>query len=215
MSEVALLSVRRSRLQRLAEHGDGRARRALVLLEDPNNFLSTVQIGVIGVTLVGVLSGAFGGATIADNIASYLSRYSLVAPYAGTIAISIVVLAITYLSLVIGELVPKRIALHNPEKIARMVAGLMSGMSRIGAPVVTILSISTNALLAFFGLRQSSDQAGTEKDVRGLLRQGAQAGIFEPGEDQIVERVFQFADRRVSAILTPRGDIVWLDVKDS
>lgn len=183
-----------------------------MLLEDPNNFLSTVQIGV---TLVGVLSGAFGGATIADNIAGYLSRYSLVAPYAGTIAISIVVLAITYLSLVIGELVPKRIALHNPEKIARMVAGLMSGMSRIGAPVVTILSISTNAVLAFFGLRKSSDQAVTEEDVRGLLRQGAQAGIFEPGEYQIVERVFQFADRRVSAIMTPRGDIVRLDVKDS
>jgi putative hemolysin len=212
MSEVALLSVRTSRLQRLAERGDGRARRALVLLEDPNNFLSTVQIGV---TLVGVLSGAFGGATIADNIAGYLSRYSLVAPYAGTIAISIVVLAITYLSLVIGELVPKRIALHNPEKIARMVAGLMSGMSRIGAPVVTVLSISTNAVLAFFGLRKSSDQAVTEEDVRGLLHQGAQAGIFEPGEYQIVERVFQFADRRVSAMMTPRRDIVWLDVKDS
>jgi putative hemolysin len=212
MSEVALLSVRTSRLQRLAERGDGRARRALVLLEDPNNFLSTVQIGV---TLVGVLSGAFGGATIADNVAGYLSRYSLIAPYAGTVAISIVVLAITYLSLVIGELVPKRIALHNPEKIARMVAGLMSGMSRIGAPVVTILSISTNAVLAFFGLRKSSDQAVTEEDVRGLLHQGAQAGIFEPGEYQIVERVFQFADRRVSAMMTPRGDIVWLDVKDS
>lgn len=212
MSEVALLSVRTSRLQRLAERGDGRARRALVLLEDPNNFLSTVQIGV---TLVGVLSGAFGGATIADNVAGYLSRYSLIAPYAGTVAISIVVLAITYLSLVIGELVPKRIALHNPEKIARMVAGLMSGMSRIGAPVVTVLSISTNAVLAFFGLRKSSDQAVTEEDVRGLLHQGAQAGIFEPGEYQIVERVFQFADRRVSAMMTPRGDIVWLDSKDS
>jgi putative hemolysin len=212
MSEVTLLSVRRSWLQRLAEHGDGRARRTLVLLEDPNNFLSTVQIWV---TLVGVLSGAFGGATIADNIAGYRSRYSVIAPYAGTIAISIVVLAITYLSLVIGELLPKRIALHNPEKIARMVAGLMSGMSRIGAPVLTMLSISMNAVLAFFGLRKSSDQAVTEEDVRGLLRQGAQAGIFEPGEYQIVERVFQFADRRVSAIMTPRGDVVWLDVKDS
>lgn len=212
MSEVALLSARRSRLQRLAEQGDARACRALLLLEDPNNFLSTVQIGV---TLVGVLSGAFGGATIAEKIAGYVSRYPALAPYAGTIGISMVVLAITYLSLIVGELVPKRIALHNPEKITRMVAGMMSAMSRIGAPVVTILSFSTNAVLKIFGLGKPSEQSVTEEDVRGLLRQGATAGIFEPGEYQIVERVFQFADQRVSAIMTPRADIVWLDVKNT
>ncbi len=211
MSEVALLSARKGRLQRSAERGDVRARRALVLLEDPNNFLSTVQIGV---TLVGVLSGAFGGATIAEKIAGQLSRYSAIAPYAETIGISTVVIAITYLSLVIGELVPKRLALHNPEGIARMVAGLMSALSRMGAPVVAILSVSTDAVLKVFGLRKSGEPAVTEDDVRGLLRQGAQAGIFEPGEHQIVERVFQFADRRVSAIMTPRTDIVWLDVED-
>jgi putative hemolysin len=212
MSEVALLSARRSRLQRLAEHGDTRSRRALLLLEDPNNFLSTVQIGV---TLVGVLSGAFGGATIAEKIAGYASRYPALAPYAGTVGISIVVIVITYLSLIVGELVPKRIALHNPEKITRMVAGMMSGVSRIGAPVVTILSVSTNAVLKIFGLGKPSEQSVTEEDVRGLLRQGATAGIFEPGEYQIVERVFRFADQRVNAIMTPRADIVWLDAKNT
>ena len=212
MSEVALLSARRSRLQRLAEQGDALARRALLVLEDPNNFLSTVQIGV---TLVGVLSGAFGGATIAEQIAAHVSRYPTLMPYAASIGISIVVIVITYLSLIAGELVPKRIALHNPEKIARMVAGMMSAISRIGAPVVTILSVSTNAVLKMFGLDKSSEPSVTEEDVRGLLRQGARAGIFEPGEYQIVERVFQFADQRVSAIMTPRAEIVWLDVKNT
>lgn len=212
MSEVALLSARRSRLQRLAEHGDTRARRALLLMEDPNNFLSTVQIGV---TLVGVLSGAFGGATIAEKIAAYVARYPALAPYAESIGISTVVIVITYLFLIVGELVPKRMALHNPENIARMVAGMMSGVSRIGAPVVTFLNVSTNAMLKIFGLGKPTEQSVTEEDVRGLLRQGAQAGIFEPGEYQIVERVFQFADRPVSAIMTPRPDIVWLDMNNT
>jgi magnesium and cobalt exporter, CNNM family len=211
MSEVALLSARKIRLQRLAERGNGNARKALLLLQDPNNFLSTVQVGV---TLVGVLSGAFGGATIAEKIAHYLSQYPRIAPYGESIGISIVVLAITYLSLVIGELVPKRLALHSPERVAGMVAGPMSALSRIGAPIVTILSWSTDALLKLFRLQASKEPAVTEDDVRGLLRQGAQTGVFEPAEQQIVERVFQFADRRVSAIMTPRSDIVWLDIND-
>jgi putative hemolysin len=123
---------------------------------------------------------------------------------------------ITYLSLVIGELVPKRLALPSPERVASIVAGPMSALSRIGAPIVAILSWSTDALLKLFRLQASKEPAVTEDDVRGLLRQGAQTGVFEPAEEQqIVERVFQFADRRVSGIMTPRSDIVWLDLNDN
>jgi putative hemolysin len=211
MSEVALLSARRVRLQHLAEHGNARARRALQLIEKPNHFLSTVQVGV---TLVGVLAGAFGGATIAEAMAQHLSRYAWLAPYGETIGIAVVVLLITYLSLVLGELVPKRLALHSPERIAAAVAGPMSLLSRIGAPLVAILSFSTETLLKIFRLRASTEPPVTMDDVRGLIRMGTQTGVFEPGEQQIVERVFQFADRQVSAIMTPRGNIAWLDLND-
>jgi putative hemolysin len=211
MSEVALLSSRKVRLQHLAEHGNARARRALHLIEKPNNFLATVQVGV---TLVGVLAGAFGGATIAETITQHLSRYARLAPYSETIGISVIVLLITYLSLVLGELVPKRLALHSPEQIAAAVAGPMSLLSRVGAPLVAILSFSTDALLKVFRLRDPTESAVTVDDVRGLIRMGTQTGVFEPGEQRIVERVFQFADRRVSAIMTPRGNIAWLDLND-
>lgn len=211
MAEVAMISARRVRLQHLAERGNTRARKALLLLQDPNNFLSTVQVGV---TLVGVLSGAFGGATIAEKIAGFLQRYPAIAPYGETIGISVVVLVITYLSLVIGELVPKRLALHHPERIATLVAGAMSAISRIGAPIVAVLSGSTNVVLKLFRLQDSKESAVTEEDVRGLLRQGTQAGVFEPAEQRIVERVFQFGDRRVSALMTARADINWLDIND-
>jgi len=201
MSEVALLSARKVRLQHLAERGNSQAAAALLLLKDPNNFLSTVQIGV---TLVGVLSGAFGGATIAENIAGYLSRYPSVAQYGQTIGVSIVVLAITFLSLILGELVPKRLALHSPERLATAVARPMSFISKIGAPVVAVLSACTNVVLSILGIKDAGEPTVTEDDVRGLLRQGTQIGVFEPMEQQIVERVLQFGDRRVSMIMTPR-----------
>lgn len=123
-------------------------------------------------------------------------------------------LGITYLSLIIGELVPKRLALHSPERVAVAVARPMSVISRIGSPLVRLLSASTNAVLAIFRLKGIKEPAVTEDDVRGLLRQGARAGVFEPMEQQIVERVFQFTDRRVTTIMTPRADVVWLDIND-
>jgi putative hemolysin len=211
MSEVALLAARKARLERQASQGNARAATALVLQQDPNNFLSTVQIGI---TLVGVLSGAFGGATIAEEIARYLSRYPMLAPYGEAIGISIVVIGVTYLLLVLGELVPKRVALHNPEGAAAAIAQPMSVVARIGAPLVTVLSASTNAVLGLYRLKEATEPAVTEEDVRGLLRQGTQSGVFEPIEQQIVERVFQFSDRRVSTLITPRADVVWLDVNE-
>jgi putative hemolysin len=211
MSEVALLSARKSRLQHLADRGNTKAKRALELLQDPNNFLSTVQVGV---TLVGVLSGAFGGATLAEQIGAFLKRYPSLAAYSDSIGIGVVVILITYLSLVIGELVPKRLALHSPERVAAAVASLMSLISRIGAPLVGLLSASTNAVLWLFRIKESNEPAVTQDDVRALLRMGTTNGIFEQDEQQIVERVFRFADRKISAIMTHRADITWLDVND-
>lgn len=211
MSEVALLSARRNRLQHLAERGNKNAQRALDLLQDPNNFLSTVQIGV---TLVGVLSGAFGGATLAAHLSRHLRGYPAIAPYADTISISIIVLAITYLSLIIGELVPKRVALHSPERIASAVAEPMSIISRLGSPLVGLLSASTNAVLWVFRIKDSREPMVTQDDVRSLIRMGARTGVFKKDEQQIVERVFRLSNRRVSAIMTHRADIVWLDIND-
>jgi putative hemolysin len=209
MSEVALLAARKVRLQQQSSHGNASAETALVLQENPNNFLSTVQIGI---TLVGVLTGAFGGATIAEEIAGYLSKYELLAPYGEVIGMSVVVLGITYLLLILGELVPKRLALHSPESIASAVARPMSVVARIGAPLVSVLSASTDAVLGLFGLQKTREPAVTEEDIRGLLRQGTQAGVFEPMEQQIVERLFQFSDRRISTLMIQRAEVVWLDV---
>src|SRR5215208_5377102 len=186
MSEVALLSARKTRLQHLADRGNAKAKRALELLQDPNNFLSTVQVGV---TLVGVLSGAFGGATLAEQIATFLKGYPSLAAYSDSIGIGAVVILITYLSLVIGELVPKRLALHSPERVAAAVARPMSLISRIGAPLVGLLSASTNAVLWLFRIKESKEPAVTQDDVRALLRMGTTNGIFEQDEQQIVERV--------------------------
>jgi putative hemolysin len=211
MSEVALLAARKARLQQQASQGNARAATALLLQRDPNNFLSTVQIGI---TLVGVLSGAFGGATIAEEIANYLSNYPVLARYGEAIGISIVVIGVTYLLLILGELVPKRLALHNPEGVAAAVAKPTSVVARLSAPLVSVLSASTDAVLALFGLKEAKESAVTKEDVRGLLRQGTQSGVFDPMEQQIVERLFQFSDRRVSTLITPRADIVWLDVNE-
>lgn len=202
MSEVALLSARKSRLQHLADRGNASARRALELLQDPNNFLSTVQIGV---TLVGVWAGAFGGATLAEQIAGRLKEYARIAPYAESIGIAAVVVLITYISLIVGELVPKRIALNNPERIAAAVARPMSILSSIGAPVVALLSISTNAVLWLTRVKESKEPSVTQDDVRAMIRMGTQSGALEEGEQQIVERVFRFADRKATAIMTHRG----------
>lgn len=212
MSEVALLSVRKARLQHLADRGNARAIRVLDLLKDPNNFLSTVQVGV---TLVGVLSGAFAGATLAEQIAASLKRYPAIEPYAQSISIGTVVVLITYLSLVIGELVPKRLALHSPERVAATVAGPMSLMSRIGAPLVGLLSASTNAVLWLFRVKESKEPTVTQDDVRALIRMGTTSGVFAKDEEQIVERVFRFGQRRISAIMTPRVEVEWLDINDS
>lgn len=208
MSEIAVVSSRKARLQQRAEAGDAGARRALELAENPNRFLSTVQVGI---TMVGILAGAFGGATIAEPFAETLRRYPTVAPYADGVALGLVVLAITYLSLIIGELVPKRIGLNHPERIAAAVAGPMNVLSRVSSPLVSVLTLSTEGVLRLLGIRRADEPPVTEAEISMLMEQGTQAGVFEEAEQDIVERVFWLGDQRAASLMTPRRRVVWLD----
>lgn len=212
MSEMSIISARKARLQELADRGNRRARIALELADAPNRFLSTVQVGI---TLIGILAGAFGGATVAEKLARLLSQVPPLQPYSEAIALGFVVLCITYLSLIIGELVPKRLALNSPEKIAMLVAAPMRRLSAIAYPLVHLLSISTEAVLRLLGAASPSDEPLiTEEEIKVLLRQGAEAGTFEVAEQDMVERVFQLRDQHVSGLMTPRPDILWLDLND-
>jgi putative hemolysin len=210
MSEIAVLSARRARLSERAARGDARAAAALELARSPNAFLSTVQIGI---TLVGVLAGAFGGATLAEPIAARLDPYPRLAPYGEALGVGLVVLGITYFSLVLGELVPKRIALEYPERIAAAVATPMKSLARLASPVVLLLTGSTNLVLRLLRIRPSGEPAVTEEEIQVLMAQGTEAGAFEAAERDIVGRVFQLADRHVASIMTPRNEVVWLDLE--
>lgn len=213
MSEIATVSARKARLQQMANKGDKRAQVALELANSPNRFLSTVQIGI---TLIGILAGAFGGATLAAKLVVVLREIPVVAPYSQALSLGIVVLIITYLSLVIGELVPKRIGLHSPERIATAVSQPLSLLSVITAPIVHLLSASTELILKLLNVQPSEEEPeATEEEIKILLQQGTEAGAFEEVEQDIVERVFRLGDRRVSTLMTPRPDVVWLDLEDS
>jgi putative hemolysin len=212
MTEIAIVSARKARLQRRAEDGDEKARAALELAKDPSDFLSTVQIGI---TLVGVLAGAFGGATIAAKLAEWIKVIPTLAPFSDAIAITVVVLIITYLNLVLGELVPKRYALTKPEDIAARSASPMRRLSRLSSPLVHFLSGSTNIVLRIMGVKKTDEIPITEEEIKILLDQGTQAGVFAEAEQEMVEAVFRFGDRNVGALLTPRTEITWLDLEDS
>jgi putative hemolysin len=211
MSEIAVVSARKSRLQRRAEAGDERARRALELANDPNRFLSTVQIGI---TAVGISAGAFGGATIAQQVAALVARVDSLATYAQVIGIGVVVAGITYATLILGELAPKRIALMWPERISARIAGPMHLLSRLATPLVKLLSASTDLVLRLLPASAKEDPAVTQDDVRILLEQGARAGVFLAAEQDIVENVFWLGDQRVESVMTPRDNIVWLDINE-
>lgn len=212
MAEIALVSARKARLQQWAESGNRNARLALDVSNSPEEFLSTVQVGI---TLIGVLAGAFGGATIAQHLAAGIATTPFLTPYAETIAVGLVVIAITYVSLIAGELVPKRIALNNPERIATLMARPMRILSRVSSPVVWLLTASTNAVLWLFRLQRTSKRPITEEEIKILLRQGTAAGAIQQDEQDIIERVFRFGARRSSTIMTPRKELVVLYTSDS
>jgi putative hemolysin len=212
MAEIAVVSSRKARLKQLANEGKRGAHAAHELARDPNRFLATVQIGI---TMVGILAGAFGGATIAAKIGIFLNTFPTFAPHGETIAIGMVVLALTYLSLVIGELVPKRLALNSPERIASAVASPMQALSRIASPAVYLLSRSSNLVLRLLGFKASAEAPVTEEEIRLLIEQGTRTGVFEEAEQDMIEGVLQMADRHVSVLMTPRNQIISFDVNDS
>jgi putative hemolysin len=211
MSETALVSSRKARLRQRAEEGERGARAALELAEEPNRFLSTVQIGI---SLIGVLAGAFGGATLAEPLAGALRSVPALAPYAEPIAFGAVVVAITYLSLILGELVPKRLALSGAEVVASRVSGPMRLISVITAPAVWFLSASTEAVLWLLRARSGSVSPVSEQEVEILMEEGARAGVFEKEERDLVRRALRLDDRPVRELMTPRPRVVWLDAED-
>lgn len=203
-TELAVVSARNGRLQELATNGNQGAAAALRLREDPNRFLSAVQVGI---TLIGTLAGAFGGASLAARLDSVLETIPFLAPYADTLALALVVLGITYLSLVIGELVPKRLALQSAETIAVIMSRPMTLLATISRPIIFLLSWSTELVLALIGRRNVPESIVTEEDIRHLVREGAQEGSVDPQEEQVIEGVFNLSDRTVRQIMTPRVDV--------
>lgn len=212
MAETAVIASRKHRLQKLAQEGNEQAKIALDLAENPNRFLSTTQIGI---TLIGIFAGAFGGATIAQFIKKSLITIPLLAPYSDVLSLGLVVILITYFSLILGELVPKRIALSAPEKFASFTAKPMEILSMLAIPAVSLLSRSTDAILRLLRIKETYEAGVSEDEVKMLIREGAKIGVFEQTEKNIVERTFRLSDRQVNALMTPRKQIVWLDIDSS
>lgn len=211
MSELAVLSARRSRLTAMAEKGQRGARTALALQESPSHFLSTVQIGI---TMIAIVEGAFGSATLSGPLAESLAAVPALAPHADSIAVALVVVCITLLSLIVGELVPKRLALFATERIAVLTAPFLQGLSRIASPVAWFLGATTELVLKLFGAAGKPENAVTEEEVKSLIAEGTAAGVFEPEERRMIESVLGLSDRPARAIMTPRLDVMWLDLDD-
>jgi putative hemolysin len=209
LAELAVVSSRRNRLQALVDREVVGARRALALATDPGRFLSTVQIGI---TLVGVLSGAFSGATLGLRLAEWFVQLGLPNGIARTLGVGLVVTAITYISLVIGELVPKQIALRNPERIAVRVAPAMTAMARIAAPVVWFLDVSGRAVLKALGYAAQAEHRVTDEEIRTLIAEAESAGVIEPGERAMIAGVMRLGDRPVRAVMTPRREVDMIDL---
>lgn len=212
MSELAIVSSRRSRLVAMQRRGSLGAEAALALADDPQRFLPTVQVGI---TLVGIFAGAFGGARLSGTIGAWLKGLPGLGPYGDEIAFALVVIAITYLSLILGELVPKQVALRNPERVAVVVARPMARLSRFSAPIVWVLGRSSAVVLRLFGPAVPGEQSVTEEEVKAVVAEGAQAGALETEERHMIERVLRLADKPVRALMTPRNDLAWLDRSDS
>jgi putative hemolysin len=211
MSEMSIVSSRRARLQQRVDAGSKGALIALRLANDPGKFLSTVQVGI---TTIGILSGAFGENAIAEKLILVFDQQPLLAPYSKTLATIIMVVAVTYCSVVLGEIVPKRLALLNPERTASFLAPTMLALARIAHPLVALFSLSSNLLLRLIGGKPQDEPPVTEEEIRVMLQQGADAGVFRKSEETMLGNVFKLDDLRVTAIMTPRHEIRLLDVDD-
>ena len=215
MAELSLFSARGTRLKQLAKEGSRGARAALRLLDDPTRFLSTVQFYI---TLIGVLAGVYSGARFAGPLAAWLARFDALAPvaaYLDTTAYGLVVVGVTFLSLIVGELVPKRWALTNPEAIASRLAPLMEALAIASKPFVFVLQGSTELVARLLGIRTTTNRAVSEEEIRSMIAEATHTGIFHVAEHQMIEGVLRLPDRTVRSIMIPRGDVIWLDAADS
>jgi putative hemolysin len=212
MSEIALVSARKSRLESQANKGDEKSKVALELAENPEKFLSTAQIGI---TLISILTGVYSGEKFGKALIPFFEKFTITHDYADTIATSIVVIIVTFLSIIFGELIPKKFGLLRSEKIARMVAGPMNLLSRIVYPFVWLLSNLTNLIFKIFNVKKATDSAVTEEEIKAMISEGSEHGSIEEGEKEIIERVFHLGDRSITSLMTHRTDIVWLDMKDT
>jgi len=211
MSELAVVSSRLARLRALESAGVSGAATAIRLAEDPSKFLSTVQIGI---TLVGVLAGAFSGATLAERLGLFLAEQGMAETWADAVSLVGVVAIVTYLSLIIGELVPKQIALGNPERVAAFVARPLLWIGRIFAPAVMLLDVSSRLVLKLLGREGKSQETVTEEEIKMLVAEAESAGVLDPAEKQMISGVLRFGDRPVSALMTPRHEVDWVDLED-
>ena len=211
MSEMAVVSSRKSRLQNLADDGSPGAGSALLLHQEPSGFLSTIQVGI---TSVGILSGAIGEAAIADPLAAWLGSFTTLESYARGVALTLTVVGLTYFSVVVGELVPKRLALLAPEGIATLIARPMMILARLAHPLVTVLSGSSAAILRLLGARRKEEPPVTDDEIKVLMEQGAEAGVFHESEQEIVSNVLRLDEQRISAIMTPRREMFVIDLEE-
>ncbi len=212
MSEIALVSARKSRLESLAEKGDLKAKKALQLSNNPEIFLAAAQIGI---TFIAILTGVYSGERFSHHIQPWFEQIDFLKPYAANIATTIIVVVVTFLSILFGELIPKRIGLLRSEKIAKMVARPMNGFARFTHPFVWILNKISNLFFRIFGIKKSKDDAVTEEEIKTMITEGAEAGTIDEAEQAIIERVFHLGDRNITSLMTHRSDIIWFNLDDS
>ena len=212
MSEIALISARRSKLESLAAKGDQSAQNVIKLQDNPEQFLSTLQIGI---TLVSILTGVYSGDKFSKHLVPFFEQFDLTRPYASTLATTVIVVIVTFLSIIIGELIPKKFGLLRAEKLARFIARPMKILSTIMHPFVWLLSNTTNLIFNLFNIQKASDSAITEEEIKQLITESSEHGDIEEGEKEIIERVFHLGDRNITSLMTHRTDIVWVDMKDT
>jgi len=212
MSEIALVSARRTRLEMQANKGDKKAKIALDLIDNPEKFLSTAQIGI---TLVAILTGVYSGEKFSKDLEPYVARIETLRPYAANISTALIIVMVTFLSIILGELVPKRIGMLQAEKIARLVAGPVNFLSTIMYPVVWLLNNITVLIFKVLNIKPSSDSAVTEEEIKAMITEGSEQGTIEEEEKEIIERVFHLGDRKITALMTHRTEIEWFDMEDT
>lgn len=212
LSEIALVSLKRNRIEQLEQKGNTRARIVLELLEAPENFLSSIQVGI---TLIGVVAGAYGGTALADDVEPFIRNFPLLAPYAEGLSISLIVGLITYFTIVIGELIPKTIALRNAERVALTVAPFIKYFSKVTYPIVSLLSFSTTALLRLLGIKEAQEENMTEDELRALVKSAGKKGVLEWEESLMHQNLFVFSEQRAKNLMTHRTEVEWFDMHQS